>query len=39
MSTTFRHAPDQSLLLPPDVREWLPEGHGAPSATWWTVWT
>ena len=28
MSTTFRpHAPEQSLLLPPDVREWLPEGH------------
>ena len=28
MSTTFRpYLPDQSLLLPPDVREWLPEGH------------
>ena len=28
MSTTFRpYVPDQSLLLPPDVREWL-----------WTVW-
>ena len=28
MSTTFRpYGPDQSLLLPPDVREWLPEGH------------
>ena len=27
MSTTFRPRPDQSLLLPPDVREWLPEGH------------
>ena len=28
MSTTFRpYAPDQSLLLPPDMREWLPEGH------------
>ena len=28
MSTTFRrYAPDQSLLLPPDVRAWLPEGH------------
>jgi len=28
MSTTFRpYVPDQSLLLPPDVREWLPEGH------------
>ena len=27
-STTFRpYVPDQSLLLPPDVREWLPEGH------------
>ena len=25
---TFRpYVPDQSLLLPPDVREWLPEGH------------
>ena len=28
MSTTFRrYAPDQSLLLPRDVRAWLPEGH------------
>ncbi len=28
MSTTFRpYAPDQSLLLPSDLREWLPEGH------------
>ena len=28
MSTTFRpYSPDQSLLLPPDVRAWLPEGH------------
>ena len=28
MSTTFRrYAPDQSLLLPPAVRAWLPEGH------------
>ena len=28
MPTTFRrYAPDQSLLLPPDVRAWLPEGH------------
>ena len=28
MSTTFRrYAPDQSLLLPPDVRAWLPAGH------------
>ena len=28
MSTTFRrYAPDQSLLLPPDVRAWLPEGY------------
>ena len=28
MSTSFRgYAPDQSLLLPPDVRAWLPEGH------------
>ena len=28
MSTTFRpYVPEQSLLLPPDVREWLPEGH------------
>ena len=28
MSTTFRpYAPDQSLLLPPDVRAWLAEGH------------
>ena len=27
-STTFRrYAPEQSLLLPPDVREWLPESH------------
>ena len=28
VSTTFRrYAPEQSLLLPPDVREWLPEEH------------
>ena len=31
MSTTFRpYAPDQMLLLPADLRAWLPEGHGAP---------
>ncbi len=41
MSTTFRpYAPDQSLLLPPDVRKWLPEGHWrTTSAIWWMVWT
>ena len=28
MSTTFRpYAPDQLLLLPADLRAWLPEGH------------
>jgi transposase len=28
MGTTFRrYAPDQSLLLPPSPRDWLPEGH------------
>ncbi len=28
MSTTFRRcAPDQTLLLPADIREWLPDGH------------
>ena len=28
MSTTFRpYAPDQMLLLPADMREWLPENH------------
>ena len=28
MPTTFRpYQPDQSLLLPPSLREWLPEGH------------
>ena len=28
MSTRFRgYAPDQLLLLPPNLREWLPEGH------------
>ena len=28
MSTTFRpYAPDQMLLLPSDLRAWLPEGH------------
>jgi transposase-like protein len=28
MTTTFRRcAPDQSLLLPPSPRDWLPEGH------------
>jgi transposase len=29
-TTRFRsYAPDQLLLLPPDLREWLPEGHAA----------
>ncbi len=28
MPTTFRpYSPDQALLLPPSVRDWLPEGH------------
>src|SRR5436309_2347259 len=28
MSTSFRpYEPDQRLLLPEDLREWLPEGH------------
>src|SRR3989304_10595898 len=28
MPTTFRpYAPDQSFLLPPSPRDWLPEGH------------
>ena len=28
MPTTFRpYQPDQTLLLPPSLREWLPEGH------------
>ena len=28
MPTTFRpHQPDQGLLLAPDLRDWLPEGH------------
>lgn len=28
MPTTFRpYSPDQTLLLPPSVRDWLPEGH------------
>ena len=28
MPTTFRpYQPDQRLLLPPDLRDWLPEGH------------
>ena len=30
MPTTFRpYEPDQMLLLAPDVRDWLPEGHFA----------
>ena len=30
MATTFRpYEPDQMLLLAPDVRDWLPEGHFA----------
>jgi transposase len=31
METTrfLSYAPDQLLLLPPDLREWLPEGHAA----------
>ncbi|MCK7546211.1 hypothetical protein MLC59_18815 [Marinobacter bryozoorum] len=28
MGTTFRpYSPDQELLLPPSLNEWLPEGH------------
>ena len=28
MPTTFRpYQPDQGLLLPPDMWDWLPEGH------------
>ncbi|PAU75841.1 IS5/IS1182 family transposase, partial [Halovibrio salipaludis] len=28
MGTTFRpYSPDQDLLLPPSLKEWLPEGH------------
>ena len=28
MPTTFRpYCPDQSLLLPPNMKDWLPEGH------------
>ena len=28
MPTRFRpYHPDQGLLLPPDLRDWLPEGH------------
>ena len=28
MPTTYRpYRPDQGLLLPPDLRDWLPEGH------------
>jgi len=28
MPTSFRHyAPEQDLLLPPSLGEWLPEGH------------
>ena len=28
MATTFRpYQPEQILMLPPDLREWLPEGH------------
>ncbi|HVS00025.1 MAG TPA: IS5/IS1182 family transposase, partial [Thermoanaerobaculia bacterium] len=28
MPTTFRrYVPEQSLLLPPSPRDWLPEGH------------
>ena len=30
MATTFRPCePDQMLLLAPDMRDWLPEGHFA----------
>jgi len=28
MTTSYvRYTPDQELLLPPSLREWLPEGH------------
>ena len=41
MSTSFRpYHPDQSLLLPPSPREWLPDDHLAFSCrTRWTRWT
>ena len=26
--------PEQQLLLPPDLREWLPEGHLALPSSW-----
>ena len=40
MATTFRpYAPDQMLLLPADLRAWLPEGTWrTTSAIGWTVW-
>ena len=35
MATTFRpYEPDQMLLLAPDVRDWLPEGHFAIRLAW-----
>ena len=43
MPTTFRaYQPDQPLLLPPDLQEWVPPGHLAgliTSAMWSMHWT
>ena len=35
MPTTFRaYQPDQPLLLPPDLQEWVPPGHHTPLNVW-----
>jgi hypothetical protein len=41
MAKTFRpYEPDQMLLMPPSLADWVPEDHLAgSSATWWTPWT
>ena len=37
MSKTYRpYDPDQQLLLPAALREWLPDDHLATSLTSWT---
>lgn len=41
MAKTFReYSPDQLLLMPPSLREWLPEDHAVyfVAGPWWRRW-
>ena len=38
MPTTFRpYQPDQLLMLPESLQDWLPEGHLSQHVSGWTV--